>query len=409
MLPGSGPDTGSDGAVFAGTIDEIVAALDQDPVLVEEVMGNGQTEALQAALLEKAEASQLPVYVVLTKAPAGLTTQNTAEELLTLLHARSGKDGVWLVSTADVGHVAMQVYGDLDPAVDDEFALLRNASTNARDEAFKAIRSECGDCQIQPALEIGVTLDVLAHGIPQEWGTQPLTDAQVDSYTSSLWTAPDTQTAHYERAEMPTAGLYAVVATVTALTVAVVAYRLVQAIGGKRHPRLRGSAKPAPPTLAERNTAVVDARREAAAAYRALEKALGRTGNRVTWERRDIATACLERAESRIGADDLLEVVGGLVLARTGSYALAHATGQYRCCYVDPRHGAAAKEAPLGGGVQVPVCAACAAALAGKRPLAPLLSAGRFGSLAPYYERSSVWSHTGFGSLGGDWWQEVPR
>jgi len=410
MKPGSRPDDS-----FADTVGEIVAALDQDPVLVEEVMGNGHTEEIRQVLSEKAAASPIPVHVVLTAPPREITSTEANEELLSVLHGRVGVDGVWLVATTGGYGLEVRTYTDLVP--DDEYdeTRLSSAVNAALEDVQEATDRACDHCSAStPALEAAVTMDVLAAGIPEDWDVHPLTEEQIDGYATSTWWDSTSSHAEYvEPTDMPTSGTYAMVATVAAVCVTVVAYRLAQAVGGRRHGRLRGKPRPSLPTRAELSAQVISARADAAAAYRTLEKALGRTRARsddaTAWERRDIATACLERAESRVGADDLLEVVGALVLARTGSYALHHAHGQYRCCYVDPRHGEARQEAQLGGGLQVPVCRACATAIAKDRPLEPLLSEGRFGSLHPYYERSSVWSRTGFGSLGGDWWREVPR
>lgn len=403
MRPDSAPET-----AFADSIDEIVAALDQDPVLVEEVMGNGQTIEVREALRDKAEQVSVPVYVVLTKAPPGLTSENTAEELLTLLHAETGWDGVWHVTTSDVGHSSLAVYGEVDLGVSNAETNLSMARFNARDEATEAIRDECPDCSASAAVEAGLVLDILASGVPEEFGTHPLTDAQIDSYATSLWSHPESRPAGVDQAEMPTAGLTAMVATVTAMVVAVVGYRLVQAIGGKAHPRI-GAPPPSAHAATETDPAVELARwqAEAAAEVRRLERQLARTKEH--GHRRDIATACLERAETRTAAGDLLEVVGALVLARTGLQALRAGRPQYRCCYIDPRHGAAQRDVPLGGGARVPVCDTCAGDLARGSEPAALIEVIRFAPDKPYYQGSTVWARTGFGALGGEWWQEVPR
>ncbi|KQY56514.1 MULTISPECIES: hypothetical protein [unclassified Nocardioides] len=398
---------------FAGTVGEIVAHLEHDPVLVEEVMGNGHTEAVLDALTAKAAKSSVPVHIVLTKAPPGLTTDNTAEELLTLLHARSGEDGVWFVSTSEVGHTALAVYGDIAPSVDNDELMLAGAVREAREAATDAIRDSCGDCFATPVVEAGLVLDVVNAGLPGTYMENPLTDQQIEAYATSTWQGQGTRSPVGENAEMPTPGLYAVVATVTALCVAVVGYRLVQAVGGVAHRPGSGKGtsassrkpRPAPDPAKELDRA----RARASSATKKLSAALGRADDLVDWRRRDTAAACLERAETRTSSDGLLEVVGSLVLAQTGLHALETSEGQYRCCYVDPRHGAADTESPLGGGASVPVCRACAGALEKGAELAPLHEKGRLGNRRPYYEGSTVWARTGFGALGGDWWQQVPR
>ncbi|KRF18830.1 hypothetical protein ASG90_02745 [Nocardioides sp. Soil797] len=403
---------------FADTVAEIVAHLDQDPVLVEEVMGNGHTAAIREALDAKAADSPVPVHVVLTKAPAGLTTDNTAEELLTLLHARSGEDGVWFVATADTGHTALAVYGDIDPGVDNDETQLSMAVTSAQSKVTSAIRSGCSDCFSTPAIEAGLVLDTVNAGLPESGGSA-LDDAQIDAYATSTWQGTQTQSAFYEDAEMPTPGLYAVVATMAALCVGVVAYRLLQAIGGTTHPRRGSSAEASRGSSSSPRAAKkpqLDPRADlqrwqarATAETRKLSKALGDTPGTDDWQRRDVASDCLDRAEPRVDSTDLLEVVGALVLARTGMHAVSDKPGQYRCCYVDPRHGGAATESSLGGGISVPVCGACAKALRVGSELDPLTEATMFGGRRPYYEGSTVWSANGFGALGGDWWKQVPR
>lgn len=404
---------------FADTVAEIVAQLDRNPVLVEEVMGNGNTDAIREALSAKAARSSVPVHVVLTKAPRSLTTDNTAEELLTLLHARSGQDGVWFVATADTGHTAMAVYGDIDPSVANDETLLSLAVHAGENEVLAATHSICSDCYPSPAAEAGVLLDTLTAGLPLNAANNALDAGQVASYATSAWWIASTRTAQSDAAEMPTPGLYAVVATTTLLCVAVVAYRLLQAIGGRSHGRLaaagsaassagsgrRGRRRPAPDARSEMQRW----RGRAVSETRTLEEALGGTRGSGDWSRRDLASICVERAQSRVASSDLLEIIGAVVLARTGLHALSERQGQYRPCYVDPRHGSATTEAPVGGGTRVPVCDLCARALQTGADLEPLTVPTRFGGQQPYYEGSTVWAANGFGSLGGDWWTDIPR
>lgn len=389
---------------FATTVEEIAAQLEQHPVLVEEIMGNGNTEALRDALSQKAAQSPVPVHVVLTKAPRQLTTDNTAEELLSLLHAETGKDGVWVVSTPDVGHTDIAVYGNVAGVAEPELHL-SSAVSQAMGEVRKETFDTC-DCFTTPAVEAGLVLDVLAEGIPEEYGENPITDDQVESYLTSTWYQHDTQTAVYDRAEMPTPGLNAMLATVVVMVVAVVSYRLVQAVGGAPAARPGKSAdRPAVPAP-DPEVELQRWRKRAATEVSRLGTTLERAA--ADAPRRDVASACHERAEPRVDSDDLLEVVGALVLARTGRHALRTTTGQYVCCYVDPRHNEADTEAPLGGGLRVPVCRKCAVAIERGSGLAPLSEETRFGRHRAYYEGRSVWANSGFGALGGEWWLRIP-
>jgi hypothetical protein len=106
-------------------------------------------------------------------------------------------------------------------------------------------------------------------------------------------------------------------------------------------------------------------------------------------------------------------LVGALTLARTGvrdaERVLGRASQPYRCCFLDPLHGAGVREASWRLGettVSVPVCPACRRRLDAGRDLTPLL-VRRGWRTRPYYELGDVWARTGYGSLVDDYAAQV--
>src|SRR3546814_14977209 len=96
---------------FIDTVDEIVAHLRKDPILVQEAMGDGYTTELTEALHDLEAKANYPVYVVYAVTPQGISRGSGDEELASLIHAAIGKDGVYVVHTSKGGsHVG--VWGD---------------------------------------------------------------------------------------------------------------------------------------------------------------------------------------------------------------------------------------------------------------------------------------------------------
>lgn len=383
----------SDGASpFPRTVEEIAAALRDDPILVSEVMGNGQTAELQAALEAKAEAVQAPVYVVMTKAPRSVNSENQSEELAVLLRQELG-DGVYFVVTLDVGHTALRVYGDVLPQEDDQTTLLRahqSASTKVQQQSLSA----CDDCHSHPGAQAGLVLDLVA-AAEGEWNEQsPLTGSQITAYLGDPWVHRAVQMEWDDTPSdfEPSVGLSAVVATVTALVTTVLAYRLIQAIRSRppADPQVESQLR-----LAEQ--AIVNAERKArreGLPAEALSEALEQ----------------LERARTLLASSNRLDQVGALVLARMADRVLtSKGRERYQACYVDPTHGEAGTEMALGGGLRVPVCKGCLKRHEAGHPRAALMERRSLGRRRPYYDGTSVWAANGYGALDPEFWRKVGR
>ena len=146
-------------------------------------------------------------------------------------------------------------------------------------------------------------------------------------------------------------------------------------------------------------------RAEADTELTALAEALASPGSGIHFEQAMLAR---EVAEPLLSSRDVLDVVGALVLARTGRRELARAAGTgrkpYRVCFFDPRHepGTHIVQWRYGDAeVEVPVCGRCRRAVDRGRAPEALVVPHR-GEMQPYYEGDSVWARTGFGSLTED-------
>lgn len=379
-----------------GTVEEIAAALREDPVLVQSLMGNGHTAAVTEALREKAEQVDLPVYVVLTQTPTGLPADTADEDLARLLHGELGGDGVYVVHT-DNGYGAVEVYGDLYPHADDDEVVL----SLARYDAIDQMRADhdLGEHGTVPAVtEAAVLLDAAAvrppAGVDYRWRPE-LSSDDLETYAVEPWTEPPSAGGDSDSWEH-SVGLEWMLASLVGVTVTVVGYRLLRARAAW--------AAPEPP----RSDVQVDRVRDLA------RDEVGRLVRALTRVRADHpgatdALACRVAAERHLDSRDHLDVVGALVLARSGRHAIESRPGTppYRCCFLNPLHGRGTRAAEVGPGASVPVCATCAGDLAaGRRP--DTLPARR-GRKRPYYEGSGHWARTGYGSVGDRFWTVEAR
>lgn len=388
---------------FAETVDEIATQLRTDPVLVEDIMGNGHTAEVKQALDTKADEADVPVYVVLTETPRGLGSEHPDEELASLLHARLGEDGVYYVATSE-GHGSLGIWGDLDPSEDDDATHFEAAKADALTQVREAIEQpESSEGEVMPAkvAEAAVTLE-LAADQPLPDSDQVLTEDQVDLYTTQTWLE---HPVNVEKIEPPGIATSTAIATAVGITVAVVVYRLLRAWAAPRstdrvaRPQGTGSREASQPSLTsvrariDRSVALIDER---------LERSDFPTEHRV------LARNSRDTAVRLRNSTDTLDVVGALVLARSGAHALTSGGAErYRCCYINPLHGDAHDEADLGTGLSVPVCRGCRKALAARREPDALLEVRPMARDRPYYVGDTVWARTGFGTLEDDLWSAV--
>jgi hypothetical protein len=377
----------SAGDPVPGDVPAIVASLREDPILVSQVMGNGATADVDAALHAKLEAAHVPVYVVLTATPAGYGA-NADEEIASLVHDQLGSDGVYYVHTTQGGG-ALQVYGDVDPSVTNDDTLYSLALYQGQDQVDPP-HDEDSAWSSTPAASAGIVLDIAAHRTLPENGQPALSAGEVATYTHRPWVQTDYVFAD-DQPQPLSVGLLSVVAVTVAVVFTVLVYRLLAAAPGLAGRRaLRAGA---------RSDAIARARSRAEAELASLGRALERPGGDL--DRRETARGCHEVATDLLASTDLLDLVGAQVLGVTGLAAL-RGRPAYRCCYVDPRHSPADGVAEVGRGLSVPVCRSCRTTIEQGGTPEPLRE-GR----EPYYEGDSVWARTGYGALSDELWRDV--
>ncbi|MDN5892743.1 MAG: hypothetical protein L0H93_01855 [Nocardioides sp.] len=381
----SGPRPGPED--FAETIPEIVAQLRKDPVLVEDIMSNGHTAEVKKALDAKAAEAAVPVYVVLTRTPSSLRADNVDEELVSLLHARLDEDGVYFVATSE-GQGQLGVWGDFDSASDIDATLFQDAQWQALSQIREAIEQpKHYDGRIDPAnvAEAGVVLDIAADRSLDD-SVRPLTEQQVDFYNNQTWTE---HPVNFERVEPPDVELAAIVATAVGLTMGVVAYRLLRAWAAWRS----GDRRPGPDTSTTAAEDLERLRSRVDSSLALIDRRMKRID--VPLDRVDLARNSRDTALRLRDSEEALDVVGALVLARTGAHAIsAKGAKLYRCCYVNPLHGEGRHTAEIGAGLDVPACADCRDSLAAGRTPDALIEVRPLARDQPFYVGDSGWART---------------
>lgn len=379
----------------APRVDDVVAALREDPVLVHPTFGNGARDAVDAAITAKvAEAREAGTTVYVALVPhvqdlaGGDYGQDAADELAILLGDRLGGDAFLFTAVDPYSLYAAELgTGDLESARVD----------------YVPGQSEGTQSALVGQVAWGV--DQLAGN-----GENP------GQYVEGIWEKPEWQ---WDRDGSTDAFLSTFAPTTALVLVAVVVTLAIRAVG--RPPRLVEPVRSRPttvrlskdrPTGGERVRAADQdlgtlARTEVEEVERLRSRRARRSVDSTARERIDgsyaAAQAILDTgARGRRREPDLL---GALVLARVARAALDDPRSVYRPCYVNPTHGAATEERTVqDGGVRVPVCRACA-----RGSITDPYLVRRGLRRAPYYAGDDVWARTGYGSLVDDLWSEVVR
>ncbi|WP_134739098.1 hypothetical protein [Nocardioides sp. 503] len=405
--------TGADGQVdaYVAAVDDLVAALERDPVNVQQLAGNGHTAEVDAHLTEIVASSDVPIYVALVGELPDLATDRPTEDLAIRLQSELGQDAIYVVAVGRSG--TSFYYGGDDTSLE-----------TAIYEGLEPTYDTSSDSDAPRPSDAGRAA-IIATLVADENHT--ISDSLVDTYTAgATWTGPryESRPDAYLHAEV--AGLSALVGVLVALTT----WRLartwaLRSVVPAPAPGVRRPADSHTPTRQKRRKVDAAARAVASDATPGLEdvrRQAGTTLEKLADElvRRpsgpgvDDALGCRVAAEQALGSDDVLDVVGALVLARTGRKLLEDPDRAYRPCFLNPLHGLGYVEtsAPVGGDdeVTVPVCRTCSKAGTTGRGYEPLLERPH-GLLPraprPYYEGDSVWARTGFGSLDTDLWRRV--
>lgn len=389
---------------YPETVDELVRALQREPVLVHETLGGGDT----AGALDRISrlVSELPfaTYVAVIDAPPDVDAGiDSSRFLATALSRRIGEPGLYVVSASGSPTGVRMVGTGWDETL---FSLQSNTDS-------KAVEAASGSVVLAPTVDVEAVLQTALSAPPQSEGSDyedvSLPDTVVDDLAER-----ERDLQPYERPSLSdlddppepwsTGKRWMVGVAVGAGILAVLLQSLVGWPGWRRKrgerpvTRTVAAGTPAPPDIEA-------LRAEAGTQLTALTETLPTAP---AGDRHDRAALAREVAEPLLDSGDVLDVMGALVLARAGRRELAiarrRATAPYDVCFFDPRHATATQVAEWRFGdsaVEVPVCRACRKAVSsGREP--ETLKVRRHGRLQPYYEGDSVWAQTGFGSLTAD-------
>ncbi len=388
-LPHAAPAPAND--EFASTVDQIADALREDPVLVHEVVGNGQTEALDAALSAKVEKFEVPVYVALVQPPTDVTSSGS-EELTALLHAELG-EGIYVVQSA--GRVSFEIYGPIVEDYENAGVVASLAASASAQVVRDGLLDQCSnrECHLHPSADAGIILDVLAKN-PTDT-RDLLSDEQLQTYHDPLWVHRDIRPASEDYGAPFHSGvlLTALLAAMAVVLGTAMLYRLLQAVTARPVPHL--DTPPTDEVRADATTTVAEVTRQLS----------GRT--RIDDERRRTATEQRDRAARLLESSDQLDLVGALVLARTAEATLRGRS--HKVCYYNPLHTGGINSHGLGGGLTVPACSTCRRLVADGHAPRALVEVRRLRPDHPYYRGNSVWATNGYGAFDATWWKGVGR
>ncbi|MBS44830.1 MAG: hypothetical protein CMH83_17020 [Nocardioides sp.] len=395
---------------YPDTVDELVDVLRADPVLVESAYGSGDAAGTEARIAAVAGQVPFDVYVAVVGTPSDVDAGSSASDFLaTALARRIGEPGLYVVSAAGQP-LSLRV---IDTGWDETaFSLQRYRNLEAVEEAFDG-------APLAPGLAAEVAVRTAVEE-PVPLGAGPdepsLSESDVDELVErqealAPFDLPDLE----DTAEPWSVGKRWMVGTLVAVGLLLLVLqtlvgwpgwssrtsRTSRTSGTSRAAATRRTTEPRPPvpprTPPDREAVRAEAEAAVTDLAERLESARGSTAY-------DDAVAAREVAGTLLHSDDVLDLVGATVLAHAGRRALRGSTPALRVCFFDPRHTGALRDLGQRWGaadVSVPACPACAAAVdRGDQPEALLEPYGRRGGRSrPYYEGTSVWAGTGFGSL----------
>ncbi len=395
-------------AVDAPDLDSLTQALREDGVVVDAALGSGEVQDSHDRLAALVREMSFPVYLALTETPKDVPAEDKStinDVLAGSLHRRLG-DGLYVVMTTDSSmavyswglganpsRLSLTAYANQDLLEAEIEDLSRNdirlppvvrAEGNVRSaEELVALAAgpSASDVDYPPSLTEAAAEELAARAIRLE--------------ASAQW-RPEVK--QFMKVRTTSQGRSALLGILTALVVGLL---LGQSLWGW-------------PRFGPRRTT-----RRAAGADLAVERAEAiRLADRLTaelvatdWKSavdRDLADRSLtarDVLESLLASEDVADLVGAQVVARTGSSDLRRGVrgrgSALRVCFFDPRHSLVTESVSwrLGAGeVEVSCCQRCQSAVSSLRDPEMLLLPTNRGA-RPYWERDDVWAQTGFGSL----------
>lgn len=366
---------------FAHTVDQIVTQLREDPVLVQRVLGTGDSAGVHDDLSDLVDDIEVPAYVVLAAIPDELVgAEHPAEQAAALFRAELG-DGLYVVHFSEgTGYV-----GTWGRAAELELNAGRAAETRAQKIGPQDYN------RTTAALEAALVLHSAGH-------PGPISDAELRHWTDQPWAFVPTES--FEREDQLARRWVYTIAAALAVLIGGLTLTLV----GTRHPLPTRAATTGAALLP--NGLLAEAQAELERAQHGLDqlpvKALASTYAVA-------ADEALQAARRVIGTGDPLDEVGAQVLALIAGRELDridHPTrAAYRPCIVDPRHGEGTETLRLSGStIDAPACREC---VRRQGTSLEFLQGHTWRGDRPYLQTRSVWARTGFGAVVDDLARQV--
>lgn len=369
--PASAADT-----PFPRTIDEMVTQLHADPILVQPVLGTGDTQGVHDMLTELAGDVGVPVYVILAATPPELDgAEYPAEQGAALLRQELG-DGLYIMKFDDGIDYARGFGKAAELELNLGYQAIRTAEQSGPNEYNRT--TAVFDAAVllravgQPGQEI--TDDQLADLMDQPWAFIPTDSHDHADQSARRW-------------------VYTIAAGLAVL------------IAGLTLSRIASRAPLGPRGMEVSTISHTDADKMAAQARKEIDRARQRFD---TLSPAELGSSqgissdeALQAADMVIDSDDQLDQAGAWVLALIASRDLDCIDDPelqpYRPCVVDPTHGEATDTRRLAeSSIDAPVCSVCATTQG------QILAAHTWRGDRPYLDTNSVWARTGFGALVDD-------
>ncbi|MCD0447999.1 hypothetical protein LO762_02130 [Actinocorallia sp. API 0066] len=375
--------------------ERIARALRRSPVHLDPSLESALPDGRRAELLAAIEAAPMPIYVIIVPLVDGGTWSDT-EELITVVHDRLKRDGVYLT---------MEGY--------QQFRARRFGGTEEEQEAASSAArvpfflDEFDNAVLADRLLKAVELIAAGNGV-----------AEYEKATAHLRSTPNPVEKLTRNDQGETSPL-----RVTAIGLG------VAAVAGLAVWRWRRTGRPEPqhshPLILSRATLETarkadekGLRKQAAEAVVAfgelVDAAAVSSGDARARELLALALDAYQAAGKVLDeARGVPDLAGVLVLVDRGQDALASARARAAgrkeippsaLCFFNPLHGDATgmvtwRRLGTRDAIKVEACQACAKAVRGHRPPEALLDTSGAKPL-PYYATSSLWARTGYGQFG---------
>lgn len=362
---------------YPRTLDDIVAGLRQDPIMVHTAMGAGDADGVHDLLTKLAAKVDVPVYVVLSSTPAELAdVERPAEQATAVLRQALG-DGLYIVKFNDgASHIAG--YGTAKAL---DFTPGQRAFTRARDmgpyEYNVPTAALQAELVLRSAADPGqeISDSALRGWLDSPRAFSPDSDDSLADQLARRW----------------------VYATVAAVTVLIGCLTLLWLSVKAPMPNRRDLAEsPAGPP------SQFDA--EALPTARSRFDAL--TATQLGSPHATAAEEALTAAELVASSGEQLDQIGAWVLALQADRELDRiarpSLAPYQPCTINPEHGEASATVRLAGStIDAPVCRTCG------REQGQFLTTSTWRGRRSYLDTNTVWARTGFGALVDDLARQV--